>query len=246
MNKLKKNQMTLDFGQKDLGLKQCKECNMIYNLDDKQDTELHSRYHRQQDNILKFSSCKNEKVVQEYASLGRCIVIESDIDPKIQLTKALNLLKYVDVQLGIRNSTQILEEIDSKMQVSTTLAQAPLTSTNDGNSCKYYLFINRSNRVIGFCLAEQLSKEYRIRKLSDECDEENAFKSVICGISRIWVDKNYRRNKIATKLLDCVRENFIYFEDLKFNQIAFSDPTDHGKQLATSYCKTKDFYIYFK
>jgi hypothetical protein len=74
MNKLKKNQMTLDFGQKDLGLKQCKECNMIYNLDDKQDTELHSRYHRQQDNILKFSSCKNEKVVQEYASLNYCII----------------------------------------------------------------------------------------------------------------------------------------------------------------------------
>ena len=241
---VKKNQTTLDMGQKELGLKQCNECNMIYNLDDRQDSELHIRYHKQQDSILKFTPWKNEKVVHEYPSIGRCIVIESDIDSKAQLTKALNLLKYVDIQLGIRNSSQILNEIDNKMQNSTS--QASLISMNDGNSCKYYLFVSTTNRIIGFCLAEHLNKSYRIRKLLDECDEENACKNVICGISRIWVDKNQRRNKIATKLLDCVRKNFIYFECLKLNQMAFSDPTENGKQFASSYFKTNEFYIYFK
>jgi N-acetyltransferase len=60
------------------------------------------------------------------------------------------------------------------------------------------------------------------------------------------VDKGSRRMKIATKLLDCVRDNFLYFQSLNSNQIAFSDPTDNGKQFATKYFKTNEFYIYFK
>lgn len=240
----RKKQMTLDMGQKSLGLKQCKECQMIYNLDDEQDSEVHSKYHKQQESILKFSSWKNEKVVYEYENLGRCIVIESDIDPKVQITKALNLLKYVDTQLGIRNSTQILNEIDNK--IAKASGQKQRASTNEGNPCKYYLFVSKSNRIVGFCLAEQLNESHRIRKFSAESDEENAYKNVICGISRVWVAETYRRNKIATKLLDCVRDNFLYFQSLRLNQIAFSDPTENGRQFASKYFKTNEFYIYFK
>ena len=160
---------------------------MIYNLDDRQDIEVHSKYHKQQESILKFTGWKNERVVHEYLNIGRCIVIESDIDPKVQLTKALNLLNYVDKQLGIRNAlSNILDDIDNKLaRAAGHIPQIP--STNEGNSCKYYLFINFSNRIVGFCLAEHLNnKVYKIRKINDENDEKNTHQAVICGISRIW------------------------------------------------------------
>jgi hypothetical protein len=183
---IKQKQMTLDMGQKRLGPSQCHECGMIYNLDDMQDAEVHAKYHKHQESILKFTSWKNEKVVHEYPNIGRCIVIESDIDSKVQLTKALSLLKYVDKQLGIRNSSSsILDEIDNKIARATGQIHR-ITSTNEGNSCKYYLFISSSNRIVGFCLAEHLNKDYRIRKINDDSDEKNAHETVICGISRIW------------------------------------------------------------
>lgn len=258
-----KKQMLLDFGQKNNGgLKQCKECEMVYNLDDEQDSELHSKYHKQYENILKYTSDKKkcDKIIHEYANIGRCIVIDGNMDSKLQITKAQNLLKYVDLQLGIRDASQILNDIENKLNESSSSPArvvtnttrkingdvATLTNATPNENKKYYLFISQSNRVIGFCLAEELHNEFKIRKLTSENDDINAHKHVICGISRIWVDKSHRRHKIATKLLDCVREDFIYYQILNLDQIAFSDPTENGKQLAKSYCKTSDFYIYFK
>jgi hypothetical protein len=100
--------MTLDFGQKLHGVKRCVECEMVYNFDDKEDCDLHTRYHKRKDNLLKFTGWKNEKLVQSYID-GRCIVIEADIDGKNALNKAAEVLKYVDAQLGIRNFNDVLK-----------------------------------------------------------------------------------------------------------------------------------------
>lgn len=222
-------QMILDFGQKNIGLKQCKECGMVYDLNDKHDLDLHQNYHKQKDNILKFNGFKNEKIVKEYLD-GRCIVIEPDFDSKIAKQKAEQMLKYVDTQLGIRN--QVLSEINSKNESSP-------------NSCKYYLFIHL-NRIIGFCLAETISKAFKIKFLNETttCIDKDCEAKAVCGISRIWVDAKYRRMKIASKLLDCVRINFLYYQTLSLNDIAFSDPTENGRRLACSYFKTNNFLVY--
>ena len=88
----------------------------------------------------------------------------------------------------------------------------------------------------------------------------------ICGISRIWVSRQYRRRGIATKLLDFVRlsfasvyrdascgtdtlafiirKNYIYGCCLDRSAIAFSQPTGDGKALATIYTGTSEFLAY--
>ncbi|XP_057169193.1 N-acetyltransferase ESCO1 isoform X3 [Ursus arctos] len=66
----------------------------------------------------------------------------------------------------------------------------------------------------------------------------------ICGISRIWVFSMMRRKKIASRMIECLRSNFIYGSYLSKEEIAFSDPTPDGKLFATQYCGTGQFLVY--
>ncbi|KAG0348862.1 N-acetyltransferase esco2 [Podila humilis] len=66
----------------------------------------------------------------------------------------------------------------------------------------------------------------------------------ICGINRIWVSSLYRRHKIASRLLDAVRDRFIYACKLELQDLAFSQPTGDGKELARRYLGTNKFLVY--
>ncbi|KAI7817452.1 hypothetical protein BC939DRAFT_496653 [Gamsiella multidivaricata] len=66
----------------------------------------------------------------------------------------------------------------------------------------------------------------------------------ICGINRIWVSEQNRRQKIASRLLDAVRERFIYACKLEHKDLAFSQPTGDGKALARQYLGTDKFLVY--
>ncbi|KAF9996426.1 N-acetyltransferase esco2 [Entomortierella chlamydospora] len=66
----------------------------------------------------------------------------------------------------------------------------------------------------------------------------------ICGINRIWVSAHYRRQGIASRLLDAVRDRFIYACKLQKTDLAFSQPTGDGKALARQYLGTDKFLVY--
>ncbi|KAG0076484.1 N-acetyltransferase esco2 [Podila epicladia] len=66
----------------------------------------------------------------------------------------------------------------------------------------------------------------------------------VCGINRIWVSTLYRRQKVASRLLDAVRDRFIYACKLERKDLAFSQPTGDGKALARQYLGTNKFLVY--
>ena len=66
----------------------------------------------------------------------------------------------------------------------------------------------------------------------------------MCGISRIWVLADFRRAKVASSLLDCMRSNFYPNHFLSPDEFAFSDPTMDGIKFASNYMKTKLFLVY--
>jgi len=66
----------------------------------------------------------------------------------------------------------------------------------------------------------------------------------ICGINRIWVSKLHRRQKIASRLLEAVRDRFIYACRLEKTDLAFSQPTGDGKALAQRYLGNDRFLVY--
>ena len=59
-------QLTLNFGQKDREPIKCLECNLLYNSNDKEDSQFHKKIHAELETTLKYTSLKGEKIVQEY------------------------------------------------------------------------------------------------------------------------------------------------------------------------------------
>ncbi|KAG8009552.1 N-acetyltransferase ESCO1 [Nibea albiflora] len=53
-----------------------------------------------------------------------------------------------------------------------------------------------------------------------------------------------RRQGIASRMLECLRNNFVYGSYLSKDEIAFSDPTPDGKLFATQYFGTSQFLVY--
>jgi N-acetyltransferase len=236
-------QLTLNFGQKSPRSTKCQECGMVFNSNDKEDEQIHHKYHREKDSILKYNQLKNEKVVAEYFD-GKCIVIEYGVDLKQSTNKALQLLDYVDNQLGINELNRFKFEMYNE-NVGFSNNRSIKTFS------KFYLFISAATkRIVGFCMAEQIDQSHKIMCLSSENQNEaisvdkEKTKEVICGINRIWVSSEARRNRIATRLLDCVCKNFLFVQNIGNNKLAFSDPTEFGKLLAKSYAKTNSVFVY--
>ena len=229
-------QLTLNFGQRSSPntarvTRECPDCSMIYRLDDKHEEHLHAKHHTEHTrapNLLKYVSPKSgEKLVHAYDE-GKCVVVEYGTDAPHTVQRACQVLDFVDAQLGIEE-----KRLSRKLK--------PLT--------KFYMFVTGAdNRIVGFCMAEPVESAHRIAYLNSE---NGAFTlgervaSAKCGISRVWVAESARRRRVASRLLDCVSVNFVYVRTLDApKEIAFSDPTEFGRELARSYCRTNSFLIY--
>ena len=67
----------------------------------------------------------------------------------------------------------------------------------------------------------------------------------IMGISRIWTSNSHRRQGIAKRLLDCAASSFLYGMSIEQESIAFSQPTESGSKLASSWFGKMDgWHVY--
>uniref|UniRef100_A0A8C6UW03 N-acetyltransferase ESCO acetyl-transferase domain-containing protein n=1 Tax=Neogobius melanostomus TaxID=47308 RepID=A0A8C6UW03_9GOBI len=177
---------------------------------------------------------KKERILSEFHD-GKIILVLPD-DPKYALKKVEEIREMVDNDLGF-------QQVESKCPSKT----------------KTFLFISSDKKVAGCLIAEHINEGYRViedpapsgsegEKMMFErqrawCCSTTA-EPAICGISRIWVVSTMRRQSIASRMLDCLRNNFIYGSNLSKDEIAFSDPTPDGKLFATRYFDTSQFLVY--
>ena len=105
-----------------------------------------------------------------------------------------------------------------------------------------------SKKIVGLCMAEPIKEAFNIeyKNYNAKTFSYNQTNPVLakCGINRVWVSSSVRRQRIASRMLDCVRINFLYFKSLQLNEIAFSDPTENGQAFAKNYTQTDSFLIY--
>ncbi|XP_073487551.1 N-acetyltransferase ESCO1-like [Aquarana catesbeiana] len=158
-------------------------------------------------------------------------------DPKYALKKVEEIREMVDNDLGFQ--------------------QVPLRLHS---RTKTLMFISSDKKVVGCLIAEHIQWGYRVIEdfnPGPSSDTEKLFSErgkawccattpepAICGVSRIWVFSMMRRQKIASRMLECLRNHFIYGSHLNKDEIAFSDPTPDGKLFATNYCGTSQFLVY--
>ncbi|RXM30081.1 N-acetyltransferase ESCO2 [Acipenser ruthenus] len=228
------DQLIIDAGQKHFGAIACKSCGMIYTAGSPEDEFQHTQYHQSLLDKIKFVGWKKERVVAEYWD-GKIILVLPD-DPKYAVKKADEVRQLADNELGFK-------------QVSLS---CPSRS-------KTYLFVNSEKMIVGCLVAEQIKLAFRV--LNEPAEQKEVKKhellehhrawccstkpeNAICGISRIWVFSLMRRKGIGSRMVDTVRNSFMYGCHLSKEEIAFSDPTPDGKLFASNYCETPAFLVY--
>lgn len=233
--KVDEKQLIIDAGQKRFGAVSCNVCGMLYTASNPEDETQHLLFHNQFISAVKYVGWKKERILAEYPD-GRIIMVLPE-DPKYALKKVDEIREMVDNDLGFQ--------------------QAPLMCYS---RTKTLLFISNDKKVVGCLIAEHIQWGYRVieEKLPVIRSEEEKVRferqkawccstlpePAICGISRIWVFSMMRRRKIASRMIECLRSNFIYGSYLSKEEIAFSDPTPDGKLFATQYCGTGQFLVY--
>ncbi|XP_007523724.2 N-acetyltransferase ESCO1 isoform X3 [Erinaceus europaeus] len=233
--KADEKQLIIDAGQKRFGAVSCNVCGMLYTASNPEDETQHLLFHNQFISAVRYVGWKKERILAEYPD-GRIIMVLPE-DPKYALKKVDEIREMVDNDLGFQ--------------------QAPLMCYS---RTKTLLFISNDKKVVGCLIAEHIQWGYRVieEKVPVIRSEEEKVRferqkawccstlpePAICGISRIWVFSMMRRKKIASRMIECLRSNFIYGSYLSKEEIAFSDPTPDGKLFATQYCGTGQFLVY--
>ncbi|XP_006864496.1 PREDICTED: N-acetyltransferase ESCO2 [Chrysochloris asiatica] len=231
INKEIKDQFIIDAGQKYFGATMCKSCGMIYTASNPEDELQHVQYHQRFLEGIKYTGWKKERVVAQFWD-GK-IVLVLPHDPNYAIRKVEDVQELVDNELGFQQVTP----------------RCP-------NKTKTFLFISDEKKVVGCLIAEPIKQAFRIltepsdseSPTSKECHRawqcSNVPHPAVCGISRIWVFRLKRRKRIARRLVDTLRNCFMFGCFLSTDEIAFSDPTPDGKLFATKYCNTPNFLVY--
>ncbi|XP_067136766.1 N-acetyltransferase ESCO2 [Centruroides vittatus] len=223
------SQLIIDAGQKELGAKHCPSCNMLYTSGDEDDERTHKKYHNSYLAKLNFPGWKKERVLGEFSD-GRIIMVLPS-DPKYMMKKLKTIEQIIDRDLGVTS------EMQTKMNMT------------------YILFISTENKVGGCAIVEKISQAHRVIPSSVPSQigspkkilhSESESVQALCGICRLWTAPMYRRQKVATRILDCLRCNFIYGYLLNVDDFAFLDPTIDGRQFVEKYTETPNYLVYFK
>lgn len=228
-------QPIIDAGQKRFGAIMCNVCGMLYTASNPEDETQHLLFHNQFISAVKYVGWKKERIVAEYPD-GKIIMVLPD-DPKYALKKVEEIREMVDNDLGFQ--------------------QVPLWLHS---RTKTLMFISSDKKIAGCLIAEHIQWGYRVIEDNipgDNCDKDRIISErvkawccsttpepAVCGVSRIWVFSMMRRKKIASRMLECLRNHFIYGSHLSKDEIAFSDPTPDGKLFASHYCGTGQFLVY--
>ncbi|XP_070336718.1 N-acetyltransferase ESCO2 isoform X1 [Odocoileus virginianus] len=230
-NKETKDQLIIDAGQKHFGATMCKSCGMIYAASNSEDELQHVQHHHRFVEGIKYTGWKKERVVAEFWD-GK-IVLVLPRDPSYAIRKVEDVQELVDNELGFQ---QVVPKYPNKT--------------------KTLLFISDEKKVVGCLIAEPIKQAFRVLSeptgpetpSSKECQRawqcSDVPEPAVCGISRIWVFRLKRRKRIARRLVDTLRNCFMFGCFLSTDEIAFSDPTPDGKLFATKYCNTPNFLVY--
>lgn len=222
-NSLGDNQTVIDAGQKEFGPTHCGVCGTVYTVGDPEDELYHSSQHSGLMEKLRYPVWKTERVVGQFPN-GSVLCVRPG-DHSSHWRKVEEVLSIVDRDLGF-------SEVGIRWPDKT----------------KVYMFV-AEKKIVGFLLAEAVSSGYKILPKKDTDSEKTYYCSdvanpVRCGISRIWVLSDYRRKKVASILVDCMRSSFIEYYYLKTNEFAFSDPTLSGIHFASKYMQSSEFLVY--
>ena len=163
-----------------------------------------------------------------------------------------------------------LHELASVLEVDLGLVAGWLLSTS---GTAFYYVCRKTRSILGCIIAESIHEAWEATysgadKVEDESEEKKrkkkkrrqrgdggggggvvlvdkeAVKKIRHGIRMMWTAASARRQKIASKLLDCVRSQSVRGCVLAKSEVAFSQPTTAGAAFIHAYSGSKTFCVY--
>ncbi|KAJ3208677.1 N-acetyltransferase esco2 [Entophlyctis luteolus] len=257
-------QSVLLVGQKSPGFSVCKDCGMRYSTVTKEDDAIHVKYHA---SIINGISYKGYASDVDCAAALFTSQIDDDTERKRRNSQRFPIAaKVIAVALNRKSVSsaqqkkiaEIMNVVDAELGGSIS---AKSSADNDyeqnevwsGNWCVFLCTLK--DRVIGCLLAEPIAFAVPLHDLTPptnkvpDSPKSALYKvqervSAICGISKIWVSKSHRRKGVGLKLLEACRRKFLFGCILEKDSMAFSQPTEGGRRLATTYFGKPDFLVY--
>ncbi|XP_023753324.1 protein CHROMOSOME TRANSMISSION FIDELITY 7 isoform X2 [Lactuca sativa] len=267
LNKKRKYaQFHLDLGQSDFLLHTCKTCGFKFAPGDEEDTRVHKEFHKSYTHGIHFKGWRNERVIDTHSfEHGRVILVLND-DPPAHIKKVEEVIKMMEMELGdgwiFHKNCKVYLYISSQRVAGCLVAEPinkayPLVSNSDHQNHDVTTTLKEVKKSTPTTLQfgsisfqrEIIKKDKNQRNSNDTtllgaiiCEKDSI--PAVCGIRAIWVTPSNRRKHIATHLLEATRKSFSLDVILEHSDLAFSQPTNVGKLLASSYTNTKSFLVY--
>ena len=238
-------QTYIDLGQKSFArIVECPVCGLAYTHGEEADEALHKRHHRRAVQGVHIRGVLAQHIIgSERADSTRLIAL-SEGDGAEARRKVIEAAALLDPELGAKDVSPAFRAV---------------------------LCLEATGRVRAFVITEPLRRAYRVvpRETPIERDaaetgqgerqattaeasidvssvlaHDGVPQEVMCGVSHVWVEPQYRRRGLARMLLDAARQRFAVGFELPLDQIAFSGPTASGRRLAAAYAGTERFLVY--
>ncbi|BHF59073.1 Establishment of cohesion 1 [Sparganum proliferum] len=244
---------------------------MVYTVGDAADLKSHAKYHAKFSNqIVKVSRWQNQKVLEEYFDGSR--IIEIPQDDRIGMALFQRLSELMARDLGYDRPTYdiskhlnhfcdtsgdklppyvrifVFVEGKKKTAVGCCLAEELTVTSTQQHGYDLQRLTGGLRSLLSWRIQSGLvDGEDALTESASEAETfpaKSSFQLPLCGIRRLWVSPQHRRQKTATTLVDCVLKNLYYLTHLTRDQVAFCEPTADGADFAKSYTGREDFIIY--
>lgn len=212
----KKTQMYLDLGQKSFAShKICPICSCLVVHGTHEDQQNHINICKSYKEGVTCLGFKKERCLSRFGEERIIEVREGDTAGR---KKVEEVKRIVDGELGFATSNKPTEHRDSLQGMTS------------------YLYVSKK-RIVGLLLCKQINKAYELLHQTSDGKTTSISRGTtpypaIMGVHQIWVHNLHRHKGIATKLLECARDNFTFGMVIPIGKVAFSSPTENGVGLA--------------
>ena len=228
-------QLSLDCGQRLLGVRVCPDCRCVYQQGAAQDEALHRQRHDVHVHGLPFRGWAVEPRVWPERAPSAASAALLPAGHRMLAVRAPHLSAHPHRVEKTRELLALLQHhLGAAVGEPRSMpARAPLGAD------EALLIYVAQQRVVGLLLARGSVRCSLLLQASDGCWRLSVDDAERCtaplGVERVWVLPGWRRRGIATLLLDAARCSLPYGEAVSRDYVAFSQPTDDGRRFAQSY-----------
>ena len=257
-SKRRKSQTQIDLGGE--VRKTCRICGMEYIPSVKEDTALHRDYCGMNAGGIELGKTFFKDETLRYVRFQTTskletedlVMVDQTSSPALK-SKIKSILAVVNTDLSAVETTKdALWPQSTRNEEEQTTAQKrkrnQLPVDTSKEHFKAFLAVEHE-KCVGFCLVEKIKHAFPVVETGDKrakiagastissssVSHASSAELALLGISRIWVSKASRGHGIAKALLEAAQNNFFFGIQIPKSLMAFSQPTESGRQLAVKW-----------